>query len=117
MEKNEVQEFPNEVYEYAGNLMFEQKKDNDETRRLLMERGLAVEDADRVIAELRAQWRQVEIKAGNKNMLYGALWFAGGAAVTIGSYMAAEDGGRYVLAWGAVIFGAIQFLKGLSQRL
>ena len=69
MEKNEVQEFPNGVYEYAGNLMFEQKRDNDETRRLLTERGLAAEDADRVIAELRAQWRQVEIKAGNKNML------------------------------------------------
>ena len=52
MEKNEVQEFPNEVYEYAGNLMFEQKRDNDETRRLLTERGLAAEDADRVSAGL-----------------------------------------------------------------
>ena len=59
MEKNEVQEFPNEVYEYAGNLMFEQKRDNDETRRLLTERGLAAEDADRVIAApLEVMWPQ-----------------------------------------------------------
>lgn len=116
-QEKEAQEYADKVYDFAANLMFEQKKDNDETKRLLIEQGLAAEDADRVIAELRAQWRQTEIEAGNKNMLYGALWCVGGLAVTIWSYMAAEEGGRYVLAWGAVIFGAIQFFRGLSQRL
>jgi hypothetical protein len=48
-------------------------------------------------------------------MLYGALWCIGGLVVTVISYSAANAGGRYVLAWGAIIFGAFQFLRGLFQ--
>lgn len=116
MEK-ETQEYANKVYESAANLLFEQKKDNDETKRLLIEQGLSAEDADCVIANLRTQARAAEKSAGIKNMLYGALWCIGGLSFTIWTYTSAQPGGRYVLAWGAVVFGAIQFFKGLSQRL
>jgi hypothetical protein len=50
-----------------------------------------------------------------KNMLYGALWCIGGIVVTAATYSSAEGGGRYVVAWGAIIFGAIQFFRGLAQ--
>ena|SRR5215218_3951238 len=50
----------------------------------------------------------------NPNIAIGAIVFLGGCAVTIGTLSA---GGRYVVfAWGAILFGAIQFLYGLSQR-
>ncbi len=48
-------------------------------------------------------------------MLYGALWCLGGLVVTVVSYGAASGGGTYVVAWGAVLIGAFQFLRGLGQ--
>lgn len=50
-------------------------------------------------------------------MLYGALWCIGGLVVTALTYSAASDGGTYVVAWGAVLFGAIQFFKGVWQKI
>ena len=52
-----------------------------------------------------------------KDMLYGALWCIGGIVVTALTYSAAsEQGGTYVIAWGAILFGAIQFLRGAAAR-
>jgi len=48
-------------------------------------------------------------------MLHGILWCVGGLLVTLLTYNMAEEGGRYVVAWGAVIFGAYQFFKGFMQ--
>ena len=54
--------------------------------------------------------------SGFTNMLIGGSIALVGLAITIGTYSAAsEGGGRYVVWWGAVIFGGIQFLKGLGQ--
>jgi hypothetical protein len=50
-------------------------------------------------------------------MLVGGIWCAGGAVVTIITYQAAAAGGTYVVAWGAIIFGGIQFLRGLAARM
>ena len=52
-------------------------------------------------------------------MLFGALWCVGGLVVTIGGYVLAakNGGGSYMIFWGAVIFGAIQFFRGLAQWL
>ena len=38
-----------------------------------------------------------------------------GTAVTVGSYSSATGGGRYVIAWGAIVFGAAQFIRGIVQ--
>jgi hypothetical protein len=53
----------------------------------------------------------------SKNMRQGALWCIGGILVTAGTYAAASPGETYIIAWGAVIFGGLQFLKGLFQYL
>jgi hypothetical protein len=47
----------------------------------------------------------------------GALWFAGGGLVTALSYASTGVGGKYFIAWGAVIFGAFQLLRGLAVYL
>ncbi|MCI0637595.1 MAG: hypothetical protein L0Y72_24260 [Gemmataceae bacterium] len=53
---------------------------------------------------------------GRRNMLFGGMWFVGGLIVTLGTMaMVSEGGGRFVIAWGAVIWGAIQFIRGKTQ--
>ena len=47
----------------------------------------------------------------------GALWFFGGTTVTLLSYMSAVSspyGGHYVVAWGAMAYGAVRFFQGLA---
>jgi hypothetical protein len=48
-------------------------------------------------------------------MLHGAVWFFGGIVVTLFSYVAAVSspgGGHYGIAYGAIIFGIVQFFRG-----
>ena len=116
-EKIDQQEIVNQIYGFTADMLYNQKKSIEETKAALIENGLRAEEADVVIANLQNQYKQEKRAAGNKNMLYGALWCVGGLLVTILTYSAASDGGTYVVAWGAVIFGAIQFFKGLFQRL
>jgi hypothetical protein len=56
--------------------------------------------------------------AAKRNMVFGGILFAVGLMITVGSYSAAEGGGgRYVVAWGAMIFGAIRFIYGLVRLM
>ena len=51
-------------------------------------------------------------------MIFGALWCVGGivvTAVTYSSAVSSPGGGHYIIAWGAIVFGAVQFFKGLFQ--
>lgn len=55
---------------------------------------------------------------GLRKVVFGALWFLGGLGVTIASYSAAAaspTGGRYMVAYGAVIYGAAQIIRGLTM--
>jgi len=57
--------------------------------------------------------RQAMASQYQRRMLYGILWAAGGTAVTIATYEAASEGGFFIVAWGAIIFGIIDFFRGL----
>lgn len=51
-----------------------------------------------------------------RDLKVGALWCIGGIIVTAVTYSnatASPSGGHYIIAWGAILFGGIQFLKGL----
>jgi hypothetical protein len=61
------------------------------------------------------QAKKAKQEAGRKKMLFGAIWCIGGPLVTVFTYQSASGGGHYVIAWGAILFGAIQFLRGLAQ--
>lgn len=54
-----------------------------------------------------------EKKQANKDILYGGLWFVGGLAITLAS-LASRKGG--FIAYGAVIFGGVQFFRGLMKN-
>lgn len=49
-----------------------------------------------------------------KKMIFGALWAIGGTIGTVLSYSAASGGGKYMVFWGAILFGAVDFLIGLN---
>lgn len=116
-EKIDQQEIINQIYGFTADMLYNQKKSVEETKAALIGNGLKPEDADVVISNLQNQYKQEKKEAGNKNMLYGALWCIGGLLVTFLTYSAASNGGTYVVAWGAVVFGAIQFFKGVFQRI
>lgn len=46
-------------------------------------------------------------------MVSGLLWAIGGTIVTVATYEAASEGGTYFIAWGAIVFGIIDFFRGL----
>ena len=54
---------------------------------------------------------------GTRNLAIGGTVFVVGSFVTVATYSAAQGGGRYVVAWGAMLFGGVQFLLGLVQFL
>lgn len=65
--------------------------------------------SDREVAAIATALRQKAMRMA----LVGFLWLAGGLAVSIGSYLMADPGGTYHVFWGAALFGAYKFLRGL----
>lgn len=50
-----------------------------------------------------------------RNAVLGAVIMLVGLTVSVWSYAAAGEGGHFVVAWGAVVFGGWRFLRGLYQ--
>jgi hypothetical protein len=109
------QEAIQQLYNYAAGLKSDGRSEDD-IKADLVTQGVDEESAGIIAADIEVQFADLKNKAANKNMLYGGLWCIGGTIVTIATYSAAEGGGRYVVAWGAIIFGAIQFFKGVGQK-
>jgi hypothetical protein len=75
-----------------------------------------VDNVERAIRDYREspEGRKVMADKYARHMLYGILWAVGGGAVTIVTFsLASEQGGTYFIAWGAILFGIIDFFKGL----
>lgn len=110
--QNDQQEVVNRIYRYAANLMMRENKNALQTRKILVEQGLHDDDALIVVTKLEEQIIEAEKERARRNMLYGGLWCVGGIIVTVTTYSAASGGGSYVVAWGATLFGGIQFIRG-----
>lgn len=53
---------------------------------------------------------------GKRNMMIGGIVCLIGVAVTLGTYSSAAPGGSYLIAWGAILYGGIQFIRGLFEE-
>ena len=102
------------IYAFAAEQM-ENGMSNSQIETMLVDKGLDEETAATVVGNLDQMRSEAASSAGKKNMLFGALWCIGGIVVTAATYSAASGGGSYVVAWGAIVFGAIQFFRGLIQ--
>ncbi|MCM1151679.1 MAG: hypothetical protein NC209_03475 [Alistipes sp.] len=57
------------------------------------------------------------ISEARRNILVGLLWCIGGLAFSFISYYLTEAGSRYVVATGAIVWGALQAIKGVAAYL
>jgi len=103
------------IYTYAVKLAASGMSPPD-IEESLVKKGLDAGSARVVVEKVMEIKRNAMRQTAEKNMLYGGLWCVGGILVTAATFSAASGGGSYVVAWGAIIFGAIQFLRGVSQR-
>ncbi|MGI4875414.1 MAG: hypothetical protein ACRYFX_30030 [Janthinobacterium lividum] len=101
------QEAVNQVYDYAANLLVHGNKNNVEVEQALVAKGLDAESAQTVVTNLTTEIGAAKKARAKKDMLYGALWCVGGIALTV-----AHIG---FVFWGAIIFGGIQFFKGVAN--
>ena len=106
-ENDDQQNAVNQIYEYAANLMVNEKKNGLETQKALLEQGLDEESASIVVSNLEQQIEVAKKESANKNIFYGALWCVVGIIAT-----AADTG---FIFWGAIVFGGIQLIKGLFR--
>jgi hypothetical protein len=104
--QKEQQETINQIYAYANNLLVKEEKNAEDVKTILVEQGINTESASVVVENLLLEKSQKKENA-NKDMLYGALWCVGGIIGTM-----ANIG---FIFWGAILFGAIQFIKGVSN--
>ncbi len=95
-----------EMQQYAANL-YVGGKNSIEVKQALMERGLPENESAAIIEEFEQEITNARKGQAKKDMLYGALWCVGGLALTL-----ADVG---FIFWGAILFGGIQFFKGVSR--
>lgn len=110
---NPNQAIVEEIYNYAAQQLFENNMSQHDVINLLMDRGLSYSDAKIVTSNLIEQGAKEMKSARKKGMIFGLLWFFGGLAVTIFTYNAASEGGTYIVAWGAMLWGIIQFFRSI----
>jgi hypothetical protein len=70
------------------------------------EYGVNAYETDRraIADELRKQAR--------KPIIIGVIFLVLGSVVTIGTYSVAEYGDKYILWWGAIVFGIVDIIRG-----
>jgi hypothetical protein len=95
------------LYQYAANLLANGNKSGTEVERLLMLKGLAADEASAIVRELEDPIRDAKKAQAKKDILYGGLWCIGGIALTV-----ADVG---FVFWGAILFGGIQFIRGITS--
>jgi len=88
----------------------------------MVKQGVPQEEAERFVygvqEDLAAfhktpEGRKALAKRYARHMLFGILWVVAGLLFTAITYSMAKAGGKYWVAWGAVIFGLYDFFKGL----
>lgn len=71
-----------------------------------------------VMREVEGKTPQAMAEKNDFDMRHGVYWLLGGLAVTVVTYMMAsssEKGGMYIIAWGPVVAGGIQFVRALLK--
>jgi hypothetical protein len=103
-----------ETYNYAADLMINKKIKAAEVRNMLMQQGIDAQAATTVVDALGVEISKQKKERAKRDMMFGGGICIVGLIITLVSYsVASSSGGTYVVTWGAVIFGALQFFKGL----
>jgi len=95
-------------------------KENDTSEKEildgLIERGLEEDRAKEMLFETSKKVSQL-VSYYDTQINIGGLCFFLGLFVTLLTYSQAKTGGGlYIVAWGAILFGAIRFFKAIPQK-
>jgi len=88
---------------------------NENIQKALLERGMEPNQAAQLLRALPNQ-ALLLAKAANSSLQKDGLICGLGLAVSLFTYLSATNGGTYVVAWGAVVFGGIRFLQAWNQK-
>ena len=83
----------------------------------LSDSGLETKEAEEFVNHIDMLRFEARKDAATKDLGCGFLLFIVGAAITIGTWAAAEGGGSYWVMWGAMLFGAFYILRGLYRKI
>jgi uncharacterized Zn finger protein (UPF0148 family) len=113
---------PEQTVEAIYSLAAEQMRDGVASfgiQKILTERGLDAEAAATVVSNLEQFKARERREAGRRMMLAGVFWCITGLVVTALTYSMASSvgGGTFVIAWGAILFGGIEFVRGFFELL
>ncbi len=103
----------NAMYDYSGTALETQSKEMEEVHNSKFQPVILDEPTHFANENHEEQIQESQEQNGSSDLFWGAFWCLGGIAVTVLTYSAAENGGTFIIAYGAIITGAIQFLKGL----
>jgi hypothetical protein len=105
--KDEIKEVFQRLYDQTVYQILEQGKTTSQIKKDLLEKGMNEKVATEFLKKVKDDIYEAKRSSSNKDMIYGALWCIGGLVATF-----AELG--YIF-WGAIIFGAIQFFRGVAD--
>jgi hypothetical protein len=94
-----------ELYTLATDLLVHEDKETEEVKSILVEKGLSDVAAHTILQNVQDDINKAKKDDARKDMLYGALWCVGGTVATLTNM-------RFVF-WGFILFGSVQFIKGL----
>jgi hypothetical protein len=97
------------LYNHAAHQLFTENRLDIEVIDDLVSKGLDRDSASAIVTDLQNKMDVAKKERANKDMLYGALWCVGGTVATL-----ANIG---FIFWGAILFGGIQFIKGLVNSM
>jgi len=100
-------ELINQSYAYAADLLVNKKLSSEATMDALIAKGMPYDAANTIVDNVEQQIKEAKKERAKKDMLYGGLWCVGGIIAT-----ASNIG---LIFWGAILFGGIQFFKGLAN--
>jgi hypothetical protein len=113
MEQSESKAPQQEVVSYyaekAADMLIVKKMNRVEVVSSLLKEGLQQEESEALVSALEVEIRDQKLSKANSDILWGAIWCVGGTVLTL-----AEIG---FVFWGAIVFGGIQLLSGIYQRL
>lgn len=104
-EQNPVQITIEQAQQFAINMMVKDQRVATDTIEALVNMGVDTNKAEEIVTKIKEQLSERKKGKARQDMLVGALWCGGGTIATM-----AHIG--YIF-WGAILFGGVQFLKGL----
>lgn len=107
-------DFQSSLWTYAFDMKRNGKSD-EEIFSGLLGKGVDEEHSSLMIKTLESKITEV-IASCDTEVRYGIFIFAAGLIITYLTYSLAANGGTYVVAWGAIVFGAVRFFRGLSHK-